>query len=72
MKSVEELKAIQEFGKTLLYRNYEEVKTELENKDYRFRVVRYDDVPMAITCDMRMDRLNLTVNNNVITKITFG
>lgn len=72
MKSVEELKAIQEFGKTLINRNYEEVKTELKEKQIRFRVTKVDNNVMMTTCDMRPERLNFELENGLITKVTFG
>lgn len=41
-------------------------------KDREYRIVRIDGVGMMITCDYRTERLNLEVENNLITKVYGG
>lgn len=45
-------------------------KEKLKDKEYR--IVRIDGVGMMITCDYRTERLNLEVENNIITKVYGG
>lgn len=72
MDKINKLKNLREYVKTLINRDYEEVKTELKEKQIRFRVTRIDGVAMQSTCDMRQERLNLELENGLITKVTFG
>lgn len=36
------------------------------------RVVRRDGEPYIVTMDLRANRANLTIENGIVTKITFG
>ncbi len=49
------------------------LKSAKENlKDRYYRIVRIDGVGMMITCDLRTDRVNLEVENNIIVKTYNG
>lgn len=49
------------------------LKSAKENlKDRDYRIVRIDGVGMMITCDLRTDRVNLEVENNIIVKTYNG
>lgn len=41
-------------------------------KDKKYRIVRIDGKGMMVTCDYRPERLNLEIENNIITKIHNG
>ncbi|HSE99835.1 MAG TPA: hypothetical protein VLA48_02975 [Nitrososphaeraceae archaeon] len=45
-------------------------KEKLKDKEYR--IVRIDGVGMMVTCDYRTERLNLEVENNLITNVYGG
>lgn len=45
---------------------------EKELKNRIFRIVKIDGKGMMITCDFRPDRLNLEIENNIITRVYEG
>lgn len=51
-------------------KNYEEIKNII--KDKNCRVVRIDKDSFIITDDYEPTRMNLSIDNGVITKVTFG
>ena len=49
------------------------LKSAKENlKDRDYRIVRIDGVGMMITCDLRTDRVNLEVENNIVVRAYHG
>ena len=40
----------------------------ISENDINYRIVVKDSKPYIITCDLRMDRLNLEIENNIIIK----
>lgn len=52
--------------------------SEQEGIDYinknniSYRVIRRDEIYYIITCDFRVDRINLEINNNIILGVTIG
>ena len=40
----------------------------ISENDINYRIVIKDSKPYIITCDLRMDRLNLEIENNIIIK----
>jgi len=57
-------------NKELIGKTKEEVIKLLKGKDYR--ITREDDIHYMITCDYREHRLNLTFDNNILTRIKNG
>jgi len=45
---------------------------EKELKNRIFRIVKIDGQGMMVTCDFRPDRLNLEIENNIITRVYEG
>lgn len=45
---------------------------DLDREDVDYRIVSIDGKGMIITCDFKMERLNLYVVDNKITNITLG
>jgi hypothetical protein len=43
-----------------------------KENDYDFRVVRQDSNNYAITMDLRFNRINLEIDNGIITKCDIG
>lgn len=43
-----------------------------EDAGYTVRIVEVDGVPRAVTADLRPDRINLTIEDGVVTKATAG
>jgi hypothetical protein len=54
-------------GKTL-----NEVKEIAQNYGLSTRTNNVDGVPMLLTADFKPNRLNLCVENGIVTEITFG
>lgn len=54
-------------GKTLT-----EVKQYAAENNLIARVVNIDNVPMMLTCDFNSGRLNLSVENDIVTEIVMG
>ena len=40
----------------------------ISENDINYRIVMRDSKPYIITCDLKMDRLNLEIENNIIIK----
>ena len=40
--------------------------------DYTARVVKKDGIAFIITCDFRLDRINLEIENDKVVRFTFG
>jgi hypothetical protein len=50
-----------------------ETASELcKENDYQVRIVREDSINYVITMDFRFDRINLEIDNGVITKCDIG
>ena len=64
--------------KTALNLNYiigktvEQAEKELQSIDMIARITMLDGEGQIGTCDFRMDRANLTVENNIVTEISVG
>jgi hypothetical protein len=43
-----------------------------KEKDYKVRITRENSNNYVITMDFRFDRINLEIDNNIITKSDFG
>jgi hypothetical protein len=43
-----------------------------KEKDYNVRITRENSNNYVITMDFRFDRINLEIDNNIITKCDFG
>ena len=56
----------------LLNKNFEEVSQLLDQAELIYRIVCKDHKRYMVTQDFKPERLNLTINDNVVTKITFG
>ncbi len=69
---IEKLRELREFGQTLIGKNYDKVSSLLKKEQIQFRVKTYNGNACMLTCDMKIDRLNFTVENDLITKVTFG
>lgn len=54
-------------GKTL-----EEAKKELEDKDKIYRIIRIDGTRYCGTCDLNLDRINLEIDNGIVTTVSNG
>lgn len=48
------------------------ISAEKDLKNKIWRIVRIDDIPLHITLDFKQERLNLEINNNLITNIWNG
>ena len=55
--------------KDLLNKSTEEVITILNELKVIYRIVRQDDLNFAITQDLVPDRLNLHIDNDIVTEI---
>ena len=49
----------------------EEARSLLSAEQRDYRTVRIDGVGMMISCDFRLERVNLEVENNIVTR-TYG
>lgn len=45
---------------------------EKELKQLNYRIIREDKTTYVITCDFQLDRLNLEVDNGIITTVSYG
>lgn len=54
-------------GKTLT-----EVQDIAKGKGVRTRILQIDDTPMILTCDFDPSRVELIVENNIVTQLRFG
>lgn len=60
------------FCKMIISMGKEEVIEILELDKINYRFTREDDKGFAVTCDFDSDRLNLEVDNGLITKVDIG
>jgi len=44
----------------------------LDNLKQEYRIVSRDDKPYIVTCDFKIERLNIYIENNIIVKVTNG
>ena len=56
----------------LVGKSVNEVKGYVESAGLIARIVNVDNIPMALTCDYNTSRLNLTVENGIVTEILVG
>lgn len=69
---LESIKKLKEYANSLIGLNYKETIPELEALDIEFRVVNIEGQPCMCTADVRMERLNFTIENGIIIKVKFG
>ena len=50
----------------------EEARKILEHNELVYRIVSIEDKLCMITNDVKFYRVNLTVKNNIVTKVNFG
>lgn len=67
-----ELKRHMPEDQTYVGRNYDEVSKELFGKKTLHRRTVIDGNSMLVTRDLRFDRLNFEVDNDIITKVYRG
>lgn len=56
----------------LVGKSLNEVKSYAQSAGLITRVVNIDGAPMMLTCDFNTSRLNLTVDNGIVTEIGVG
>ena len=56
----------------LVGKGVNEVKEYAESAGLIARIVNVDNIPMVLTCDYNPSRLNLTVENGIVTEILVG
>ena len=56
----------------LVGKSVNEVKGYAESAGLIARIVNVDNIPMVLTCDYNTSRLNLTVENGIVTEILVG
>ena len=56
----------------LVGKGVNEVKGYVESAGLIARIVNVDNIPMVLTCDYNTSRLNLTVENGIVTEIWVG
>lgn len=66
------LQSTQEFADTLVGMSTAQAKKAAEKAGYTFRVVEVDGVPKAATADLRVDRINVAVEDGEVTSATAG
>ena len=59
-------------GNFLVGRRLEECREMIKNLGFSYRIVNADGIPFMITADFDSNRLNLTVEDNVIMKVVLG
>ena len=56
----------------LVGKSLNEVKSYAQSAGLITRIVNMDNVPFMLTCDYNTSRLNLTVDNGIVTEIGIG
>ena len=56
----------------LVGKSVNEVKGYAESAGLIARIVNVDNIPMVLTCEYNPSRLNLTVENGIVTEILVG
>lgn len=56
----------------LIGKDLKTVQEQLEKDSIRYRIARVDGQPQVLTRDYRTDRLNLTVEQGIVTEIRSG
>lgn len=56
----------------LVGKSLNEVKSYAQSAGLTTRIVNMDNVPFMLTCDYNTARLNLTVDNGIVTEIGIG
>lgn len=60
------------FAETLIGMDTEEAQAATEEAGYTYRVVSIDGEPQAVTLDYRLDRINVALEDDVVTEVTIG
>lgn len=56
----------------LVGKSLNHVKEYAESAGLITRIVNIDNVPFMLTCDFNKGRLNVTVENGIVTEVTVG
>lgn len=68
----EEAAATEEFAATLVGMSVDEAEAAAEAADLQFRVVSIDGQPQAATSDLRYDRINASIEDDVVVEVSVG
>lgn len=60
------------FAETVVGMTTEEAQAAVEDAGYAYREVEIDGQPQAVTLDYRLDRVNVSVEDGVVTDATVG
>lgn len=63
---------ISEIKELLLGMPFSDASKYLESVHAKYRVRRNNGICNELTCDHRHDRINLTINNNIVTYLDIG
>ena len=63
---------LQELAKELIGKHFTEAKSLIDNEKAQVRIRSFNGVAQMGTCDMQADRLNLTIEEGVVTNVSFG
>ena len=63
---------IDDFASNLIGKTYEEAKHLIKCSNYRYRVTRKDSAYYAITMDFDAGRLDLELDNGIVTQVGIG
>ena len=66
------LESTQEFADTLVGKTTAQAKKAAEDAGYAFRIIEVDGVPKAATADLQPDRINVAIEDGVVTEATAG
>ena len=66
------LESTQEFADTLVGKTTAQAKKAAEDAGYAFRIIEVDGVPKAVTADLQPDRINVAIEDGVVTEATAG
>jgi len=56
----------------LIGKNKSDAKKMVEDNDYAFRITSENGNDFMITCDFRMDRINVEIKEDIIINADFG
>lgn len=60
------------FLTSLIGKSEEDAKKLCSENDFHYRVVREDSKHYMVTCDYRLDRVNIEIDNGIVTKFDIG
>lgn len=65
-------KITKDYLNNLIGKTKEEAVNICKNDDYIYRIEREDDTHYIVTCDFRFYRINLEIDNDIVTEATVG